>query len=178
MIYFTADLHLGHANIIKHCGRPFASAGEMDAALMRNWNETVTPRDEVYILGDFTMKPAEVAHEYLSALNGRKYFIRGNHDRFLTGIDSFGSHFEWIKDYHVLNCGGRMFVLFHYPIAEWYGFFRGSLHLYGHIHNSPVSAVRIDGSGLAFNVGVDCTGFRPVGIEEIVTMADARMARN
>ena len=119
MIYFTADLHLGHENVIKHCGRPFASAAEMDAMLTKNWNETVTRRDEVYILGDFTMKPAEAAHDYLTALNGRKYFIRGNHDRFLNRIESFGSHFEWVRDYHVLNHNGRMFVLFHYPIAEW-----------------------------------------------------------
>ena len=174
MIYFTADLHLGHANIIKLCGRPFASAEEMDAALTDNWNAVVGPRDEVYILGDFTMKPAETAHSYLTRLNGRKYFIRGNHDRFLNQIDSFGNHFEWVKDYYVLNHNGRVFVMFHYPIAEWYGFFRGSIHLYGHIHNSSVSAARIDDTGLAFNVGVDCNEFRPVSIEEIIAMSEKR----
>ena len=175
MIYFTADLHFGHANVIKHCGRPFASAAEMDAALTRNWNETVNKNDEVYILGDFTMKPAETAHDYLTALKGRKYFIRGNHDRFLDRIDAFGNHFEWVRDYYVLNYGGRVFVLFHYPIAEWHGFFRGSLHLYGHVHNSTVSTARIDDSVLAFNVGVDCNGFRPVSDRDIIAMADARL---
>lgn len=25
MVFFTADLHFGHANIIRHCARPFAS---------------------------------------------------------------------------------------------------------------------------------------------------------
>lgn len=25
MVFFTADLHFGHANIIRHCVRPFAS---------------------------------------------------------------------------------------------------------------------------------------------------------
>jgi calcineurin-like phosphoesterase family protein len=51
MIYFTADLHLGHANIIRHCDRPFANAAEMDDALIANWNRRVRSSDSVYILG-------------------------------------------------------------------------------------------------------------------------------
>jgi calcineurin-like phosphoesterase family protein len=35
-VYFTADHHLGHENIIKYCGRPSASAGEMNAVLVTN----------------------------------------------------------------------------------------------------------------------------------------------
>ena len=34
--YFTADLHFGHSNIIRHCGRPFCSVEEMDQALLEN----------------------------------------------------------------------------------------------------------------------------------------------
>ena len=176
MIFFTADLHFGHENIIRHCNRPFASADEMDKALTRNWNATVGPRDEVYILGDFTMKPAAQAHEYLAALNGRKYLIQGNHDKFLNGFEPFAGDFEWIKDYHVLKHEGRKFVLFHYPIAEWDGFFRGVLHLYGHIHNSPTSTARLPDGGLAFNVGVDCHDFRPVNIEKILALAAEKEA--
>jgi len=175
MIYFTADQHFGHANVIKHCNRPFETVDEMDATLIRNWNDTVGINDEIYILGDLTMKSAADAHKYLSALNGRKYLIVGNHDRFLNRIDVFENHFEWVKDYFVLRQDGRMFVLFHYPIAEWNGYFRRSIHLYGHIHNSEASSVRMDNAALAFNVGVDCTDFRPVSIAEIIAMAEARM---
>ena len=61
-----------------------------------------------------------------------------------------------------------------YPIAELNGFFRGSIHLYGHIHNSAASAARVGDANLAFNIGVDCTDFRPVSITEIIAMADAK----
>ena len=32
-IFFASDLHFGHENIIKYCGRPFSSANEMDRVL-------------------------------------------------------------------------------------------------------------------------------------------------
>jgi len=170
MIFFTADLHFGHENIIRLCNRPFANAEAMDAALIRNWNATVSPRDEVYILGDFTMRPAAQAHEYLVALNGRKYFICGNHDKFLKSFGPYERDLEWVKDYHRLVYEGRRFILFHYPIAEWDCFFRGAIHLYGHVHNSATSAARLP-DGLAFNVGVDCHDFRPVSAEQILALA-------
>ena len=77
--------------------------------------------------------------------------------------------------YHVLKRGGRKLVLFHYPIAEWDGFFRGSIHLFGHIHNAVASTARLPG-GLAFNVGVDCHGFRPVSVERILSLAAEKEA--
>ncbi len=33
MIYFTADLHFHHDKIIRHTGRPFHNADEMDQGL-------------------------------------------------------------------------------------------------------------------------------------------------
>ena len=41
MIYFTGDQHFGHANIIKHCNRPFSSIDEMDKSLLEKWNKRV-----------------------------------------------------------------------------------------------------------------------------------------
>jgi len=56
---FTADLHLGHANIIRHCSRPFANVDEMDRTLIDNWNEVVQPSDTVWMLGDFAHNRAD-----------------------------------------------------------------------------------------------------------------------
>ena len=37
MIYYTADPHLGHQNIIHHCNRPFADVEEMNEVIIGNW---------------------------------------------------------------------------------------------------------------------------------------------
>lgn len=40
MIYFIADTHFGHENVIKFCDRPFACADEMNEALISNFQRT------------------------------------------------------------------------------------------------------------------------------------------
>ena len=47
MIFFTADTHFGHANVIKHDDRPFKTVEEMDKAIIDNWNSVVGDKDEV-----------------------------------------------------------------------------------------------------------------------------------
>ena len=81
MIYFTSDLHLGHANAIKLCRRPFSCVEEMDETLIANWNERVTNGDTVYILGDLLFRNQTPTESYLDRLKGKKHLITGNHDR-------------------------------------------------------------------------------------------------
>jgi hypothetical protein len=40
-----------------------------------------------------------------------------------------------VKNYCVLKRDKQAFILFRYPIAEWYGFFHGAIQVYGHIAN-------------------------------------------
>ena len=37
-LYLTADMHFGHANIIKYENRPFANEDDMDGMIIKNWN--------------------------------------------------------------------------------------------------------------------------------------------
>ncbi len=40
-LFFTADTHFGHKNIIEYCQRPFIDVEEMNEAHIDNWNRTV-----------------------------------------------------------------------------------------------------------------------------------------
>lgn len=122
MIYFTSDLHFGHKNILQfQKNRKFESIEEMDKTLIKNWNNKVKDNDEIYILGDFTLKKDE---EYilniLNQLNGKKYLIKGNHDYWVKK-EILSSEFEWIKDYYELKYNKEKFILCHYPFIDWNG---------------------------------------------------------
>lgn len=169
MIYFTADLHFYHEKIIAHAKRPFRSAEEMDQALIQRWNSRVSFDDEVYILGDVTMKGAALAMECLSALRGKKHLIRGNHDRFVDSPNFEPSLFASIQHYGELTYQNTRFILFHYPIAEWNGFYRGAVHLHGHQHNHGDYNLNQREAGLLrYDVGVDANNMEPVSAEEIL----------
>lgn len=173
MIYFTSDTHFYHNNILTLCHRPFKDYREMERTLILNWNAVIGNKDEIYILGDFIHKgDGEAANQLLKKLNGIKYLIRGNHDNYVDDMHFDTSAFEWIKDYHVLNYKKRKFILFHYPILEWAGFYGDAIHLYGHVHNgskdeTQKERLKILGSH-AFNVGCDVNYFAPVSIETIL----------
>lgn len=169
MVYFTADMHFGHEKIIRHTGRPFINAEEMDNALIRRWNQRVSPEDEVYILGDITMKGPEYAAGMIGQLKGKKYLIKGNHDKFADNPGFNRALLEWIKDYYELEWKGQRFVLFHYPIQEWNGYFKGSICLHGHQHNKESYNLANLANGIRrYDVGVDANGMEPVSIEQII----------
>lgn len=169
MIYFTSDLHFFHDNIINHTKRPFHNSEEMNEKLIKNWNLKISFNDEVYILGDITMKGPHLASEILSKLNGKKYLIRGNHDHFVDSPEFNFPFFVWIKDYAEISYINTKFILFHYPISEWNGFYKGSIHLHGHQHNREDYNFNNLKSGIyRFDVGVDANYMMPVSAEDII----------
>ena len=171
MKFYTSDLHLDHANMLKFEpeSRPFLNVEEMNETIIQNWNAKVKPGDEVYILGDFCFDTdGSRTNQFLKRLNGRKYLIKGNHDHFLKGKNFDKSLFEWIKDYAVIKDNDNVVVLFHYPIAVWDRKHHGAIHLYGHIHsNKDDHHPMTYDLGNAYNVGVDVQDMEPKTLEEI-----------
>ena len=166
-IFFTADLHLGHTNIIKYCNRPFQTVEEMNERLIGNWNDAVSDKDDIYVIGDFAFMGTKHAEEILKRLKGRKYLLRGNHDKSLNETMAL-KYFEWIKDYYVLkvpkpNNLAQKIVLFHYALRTWDSAHYGAWNLYGHCHGN----LKDDSETLSLDVGVDCHNYRPISYEDV-----------
>ena len=153
-VWFTADTHFGHKNIIKYCNRPFATVKEMDEHYIEQHNKLVQPSDYVYHLGDVSFGPPDA----FNRLNGVKHLVKGNHDYARSDAKY---DVEWIKDIYELKVGDNAIVLCHYPILEWHKKSKGSYHFYGHVHG------RLAPTDKSIDVGVDLWNYRPVNLEEI-----------
>ena len=68
----------------------------MDEYLLAQWNNTVEKNDTVYILGDLFFRNVVSADEYLSGLHGKKYLIKGNHDKDWMKKADLDKHFTHI----------------------------------------------------------------------------------
>ena len=164
MIYFTSDLHFGHAGIIRMRSRPFADPDEMNEALVHYYNAVVHKNDTCYILGDVAHKLGqERTAQLVKRLNGRKLLIRGNHD---GNIDE--SLFDHVSLMETISCGSQVCVLMHYPLLSWPRERHGSLMLHGHLHSDrSYNEQNRDAAILRYDVGVDANNFCPVSFEQI-----------
>ena len=167
MKYFSSDTHFNHVNIIKSCNRPFKNVGEMNDYMIRAWNSTVNPGDEVYHLGDFAYpKNGRPIDEIIRKLNGQITLVRGCHDRHVKKYEHL---FHQVKDlaYIKLSSGDKV-VLCHYPLRTWRASHYGSFMLHGHSH------CQIKPVGKMIDVGVDCWNFRPISEHEIMEIMKGR----
>lgn len=163
MIFLTSDLHIGHLNIIKYCRKDFefSQAGRLqcDNLILKNYNNLVSDKDIVIILGDAYFSDLEYATDYFAKLHGIRLLIKGNHDqrsnRFYISNLGFKACFDFIAFEDLFFC--------HYPLDEIdskkesylrqefeKGNFRTIYH--GHIHDKdPVKRNGIN----RINVSVD-----------------------
>jgi len=174
-IFFLSDTHFHHKKILDYCARPFVDKFEQDRQLIKNWNDTVGPNDEVYHLGDFAFASKRKILEILEQLNGRIYLIRGNHDQKIKGEVS--EKFGFVRNYYEIKIKdetgkqNQLVVMCHYPFESWNKKGRGSIHLHGHTHGKTSQMpCRID-------VGVDSNNYRPLSEYEIISIANKQIAQ-
>jgi calcineurin-like phosphoesterase family protein/2'-5' RNA ligase len=160
-VYLIGDTHFDHANIIRYCHRPFRNAQEMNATMIRNWNDTVKPKDTVYFLGDWAYgrnhKPAKY---WQSKLKGHIVSIKGSHDWREKGIRFEGSK---VLQYH-----GYSFLLIHDPnqAEGWHGWI-----IHGHKHNNDMRDYPfINGERKMINVSVELINYRPLSLDKLLSL--------
>ena len=167
-IWFTADTHFDHKNIIKYCNRPFNSIGEMNSALIDNWNSVVKKDDLVIHNGDFCFGGFEAYQQYRDELNGKIILIRGNHDKIQTSqlCKIFGDVCDYLKISvadNDLEEGWQKIIICHYAFRVWENCHHGSWNLYGHSHGT----LDDDPNLLSIDIGVDCHKYTPISYNQI-----------
>lgn len=181
--FVTSDTHFSHARIGELAGRPFSSLEEMDAELIRRWNDVVEPEDVVLHLGDVALGPILQSLPLTAALNGRRLLVPGNHDRVSTAtqtrsaIERFTPKYEevgWTVLAEVIqgSRAGCPLIASHYP-------YRGdSQEIDRHTSRRPVdnglplihghTHSRSNGpNGNQFHVGVDAFDYAPIPFSRI-----------
>ena len=183
--WFTADLHLGHRNIIDYCNRPFADVAEMNRVLITNWNKTIGHDDTVWVVGDFALGKIDETLRMVRQLNGRKVLVAGNHDRCWHGHKRRAD--GWTERY--LDAGfdkiiqgettvdlpnGTTATICHFPyrgdshatdrFAEHRPNNTGGWLIHGHVHD------RWRLSNRMINVGVDVNDYRPLAADTIADL--------
>lgn len=183
--FFTADTHFGHKNVIPYCKRPYTDTHEMDEDLIKKWNETVSPDDTIFHLGDFAFASQLRTKEIIGRLNGYKILIMGNHDRKNADWwESAGFNRAMKPPYGQVvsylegpDKAGVRFYMSHFPHREVMGEYDQRDYLaqrapqravldrplvHGHVHESWKLRPNL------VNAGVDVWGYKPVHLSKVL----------
>lgn len=165
--YIISDTHFGHDNIIKYCDRP-ESHNEI---MWDNWVDIVKDEDQILHLGDVmwykhdtTFAEGIYLKDYVKKLSGKKFLIKGNHDRKKnTFFEDLG--FTVVPE-RMFYTREDMTILFtHYP-EENFDFY-WDINIHGHIHNN--GWVKKEKNGRLFiNVSVEVMDYMPIMLRDIL----------
>ena len=166
MVFFTADTHFDHANILQLCNRPFETVEQMNETIIENWNRKILGNDTVYIMGDMFFRSKD-PEAILRRLHGKKHLTIGKHDTWIKHVD-VDKYFKEVSYYITSTDGQHGLAMCHYPQVCWAHQNRFYM-VHGHIHANtdnnywPLLTVR----DRVLNAGVDINGFEPVTFEEL-----------
>jgi calcineurin-like phosphoesterase family protein len=192
--YFTSDLHLGHANIIKYCGRTLFMNKEelseynrllnatqeeqrkmkiseetlvkMNKVLINNINSRVKEDDILYHVGDFCFKKSKEAPEG-KVFDYFRNQINCKTVYFIAGNHDANNSTKTIIQNMTIAISNKRINLVHNPEHININY---EINLVGHVHqNWQIQRIRQGYSFIdAINVGCDVWKFMPITINEIL----------
>ena len=176
-IWFVSDTHFGHVSVLyfhplrrEACGVTLeelqadknSAIAKHDQWLINKWNSVVRKQDTVYFLGDFCLKNKEYTENILRQLKGKKFLIRGNHDKSLNSLENY---FEWVGDIKEAKFTNNQFKFIdpnetfcvemcHFPMLTWNRRPHGTCMVHGHSHGNANNVNELTGE-LRVDVGLD-----------------------
>jgi calcineurin-like phosphoesterase family protein len=199
-LWFTSDTHYDHVNICRATTkwkdsddrtRDFTSLEMMNEIIVDGINNNVQPDDTLIHLGDWSFNGFDNIRKFRECINCKNiHLILGNHDHHIErNKNNIQSIFSSVNHYLHLEVKRKLdsyqmmtdapdlirFVLMHYPIASWNGMSDGVIHLHGHVHLPNDLRVA---EGKAMDVGVDGNNFKPISLDEIITIMNKQSIAN
>ena len=184
-VYFLADTHIDHKNILIHQPNRIKDLNLKDADdvegmneyIYKMWDDTVKRGDHVYLLGDVFLGGRVGAWKCIQRLKKKGaniHLIVGNHDRNIPKFTNQFASIDYIKtvtfkktvfpfldeDFRVCLC--------HYPMVSWPDKCRGAALIYGHVHsNYPFLDEETD--DLMVNAGFDAplAHYKLISLEQV-----------
>ena len=180
-IWFTADLHVHHLNILNHQknrvkGMNLKSSDDItahDKYIIDMITSMVKRGDRLYIIGDMMFGSREQAIDLLSKIHCDKFFINGNHDKAFNQLDNY---FAWKGDIKTATFKKELYpylkqdfevCMCHYPMLSWPRKSYGTMMLHGHTHNN--APFENECNDLRLNVGIDnpLCNFKLFSLEQV-----------
>ena len=179
-VFFTSDTHFCHDKGFLYEPRGFSNVKEMNEAIVERWNSVVKPEDTVYHLGDMALNDIDEAMIYIRQLNGKIYWIYGNHDT-NKKIDMIMDDCPNVWSLGWAHCekfGKHSIYMSHYPTLtanfDDKHFTQHVIALYGHTHQQTNW---LDPKNpFTYHVGMDSHDCMPVHFDEV--MMDVRYRWN
>ena len=127
--WIITDTHFGHHKMQDFCDRPEG----FEDTILRNVNQMVRSEDVLVHLGNFCIYKDEEWHtRFMNMCAGKRWLIRGNHDRKSMGW--YLSHgWNFVAEEVTLDLFGKRVSLSHKPIVSRDDF---DLNIHGHHHNT------------------------------------------
>ncbi len=159
-VWIWSDLHFLHKNIISFSERPYSTIAEMTEQLVANHNECVKPDDVSIWVGDVGFGNDTAINNIISACNGYKILIVGNHDFNKRRVRKL--RFDEIHLLYVLPTPDIDLVLTHYPFDPIKS---PMFNIHGHLHAFP----RLNtGHRLQFNVNCEGHEYKPWNLNSLI----------
>lgn len=154
--FVFSDSHFGHRNMaIK---RGFSCEEEQDELIIKNWNNVISKRDNIFLLGDITMEKKN--YEILSRLKGQIDVVLGNHDQkqHVREMLKYVNSVSGMIDYK------SMVIFTHCPIHVSQLEFRYKYNIHGHVHENSIDDSRY------INVCAEMINYTPVEFNKLINI--------